>query len=94
MASRYRIHFHVWDRAGLFEFFVRSDEYLTNAFTLVEFAENGPELLSVLMKRPDPELEQRIREIDAIRSRGERKPVCDRVCARIQKLYGVLRSRR
>jgi predicted SAM-dependent methyltransferase len=45
-----RIHFHVWDKAALMEFYRRSQEYLSNAFRIETVLDNYSEVIAVLRK--------------------------------------------
>lgn len=62
----YSIHFHVWNRATLKDFLLRANALLGNIYTLKEYAHCGDEIICILQKQADPELEAKIRLQDAV----------------------------
>jgi len=50
LASRYSIHFHVWDSSAWLDFLVRSRTYLQTAFEVRYFEFTGTEIVCVLRR--------------------------------------------
>ena len=66
MQMNYSIHFHVWNASSFREFLKKSQKYFNDSFEIIEFRENGEEMIAILRKRRTHKVKKVLRRLYGI----------------------------
>jgi SAM-dependent methyltransferase len=64
MKINYSIHFHVWDYNSFREFIIKTNKYLGNVFKVEEIVKNEDEIICILRKGQEGNLDDQLKELE------------------------------
>lgn len=72
MEINYSIHFHVWDYNTFHEFIIKVSQYLGNVFKVEELVKNDEEIICILRKDQDVNLDEQIKVVEMEQIEGHK----------------------